>query len=487
MITREKILAAILTAGIAVSSFGTVLSADETQPSDPAVTTESSAETKDLSAYSFENVYGSQLYGYLEHQYTFEGEQIPLAESNFYFINAFFELTNYAYYGMYPKTAEGYIDLASEYTDPTKYATYGDFLISYAERTLESSKIIAKRAADENLVLSDETLGEIDNMMSNLASEAQSANMTLDQYLQLYYGPSCNEAAYREVLRNYYLSDLYTSKYCEDHTTDEMRYVPNIRYALFYAPEDSSDEAALQSAESLANDLVTAANGDLDAFQTLAQQSVADEYCMESNDIAVSRGQTVSAFEAWAFDESREFGDIEVIYAPEYGYFAVGYMGITMQDSQVIDNQVVQELTKEISAAIESGQYQFGTTQEYAPAPTVAPEGSEPLPTTPEGTVPGQGDDGKSNVASVLIIIFAIIGGVAVVAIIIILTVYIVKKINGKGNAGNPDNGGEDEEEDRKEDKEDKSEEDKAVEDAIEEAEGSDEEDPEEDGDEEEE
>ena len=433
---RKRLLAAAMTAAIALSSFGGVISADEL----PA-TTEATAETKDLSGYSFETVYGSQLYSFLEHQYTFQGEQIPVAESNFYFINAFFELTNYAYYGMYPQTSEGYVDLAAAYSDQSKYSTYGDFLIAYAERTLESSCIIAKRANDEHLVLSDETLADIETMLSKLRTEASSANMSLDEYLQLYYGPSCNENAYREVLKNYYLSDLYTSKYCEDHTTDDMLYVPNVCYALFYAPQEGSDEAAIQSAESLANDLVTAAGGDVDAFETLAQQSVTDGYCRESNTIAVSRGQTVPAFNEWCFDEARQFGDIEVIYAPEYGYFAVAYLGITMQDSSVIDSQIVKQLTQEISDAIESGQYQFGTDQAFQPAVLVPADGSPAVVTDPTGeTVPGQ-DGGKSNVATVLIIIFAVIGGVAIIAIIIILTAYILKKINNNGSAADSGSG----------------------------------------------
>ena len=40
---------------------------------------------------TFEEVYGNQLMGYLNHQYYFDGEPVSLQESNFYFINAFLE------------------------------------------------------------------------------------------------------------------------------------------------------------------------------------------------------------------------------------------------------------------------------------------------------------------------------------------------------------------------------------------------------------
>ena len=51
---------------------------------------------------TFEEVYGNQLMGYLNHQYYFDGEPVSLQESNFYFINAFLELSSDANMGYYP-------------------------------------------------------------------------------------------------------------------------------------------------------------------------------------------------------------------------------------------------------------------------------------------------------------------------------------------------------------------------------------------------
>ena len=229
----------------------------------------------------------------------------------------------------------------------------------------------------------------------------------------------------------------------------------------FGAIIDNSKKNALE--KQLANayaEYVLAAGGDVELFKTLAEQSVADTYCSETNDIAVTRGQTVAAFDEWSYDESRQEGDIDVIYAPQFGYFAVAYLGITEQDEQTLDNIVVQELTKEISEAIDSGTYQFGTTQEYLPAPTVPGSSGTALPTgTPGETTPGTDNGSNSNVATVLIIVFAVIGGVAVIAIIIILTAYIVKKINGKSSGDSDDYVPDDEPEDKLEDEEEETEE----------------------------
>ena len=430
---RKRLFAVVMTAAMTVTAFSGILNAEELTSGDTTATT----EAIDLSGYKFENVYGSQLYQYLDHQYTFEGKQVPLAESNFYFVNAFVELTQY--YGMYYGTAEGFLDLSADYVDPTKYNTFGDFLVSYAERTLESSLIICSRAEDENLVLSNETLADIDDMVANMKTSAEAANLTLDGYLKLYYGEACDENAFRELLKHYYLADLYTARYCETHITDDMRQVPNIRYALFEAPESSAADSTKQTAQTLANELMTACAGDLDKLQELAEQSYADGFCKETNDIAVSRGLTVSAFEEWSFDPSRKEGDIGVIYAPEYGYFVVGYLGFTEQDNSTLESQAVGLLSDEITAAIEAGQYQFGTDQEYLPAVAVPTGADSSTPGIPVETSTVTPDGEKSSVASVLIIVFAVVGGVAVIAIIIILTAYVVKKINAGKKDGSED------------------------------------------------
>lgn len=436
----KRVLSLALTAGIAVSSFGGLVLADETTESSADTTTATSSDALvetspsttesqiDLSGYTFENIYGSQLHQYLDHQYKFEGKDIPLAESNFYFINAFVEMTQY--YGMYYGTSEGFLDLSAAYFEPDKYATFGDFLVAYAERTLESSYIICSMAKAENLALSDETVDSVNNMISSITESAKNANLSVEDYLKLYYGDACTVDAFREVLKNYYLSDLYTSKYCETHITDDMKKVPNVRYALFEAPESSTDEEAKTTAETLANNLLNSAAGDLDKFKTLAEQSYQDGYCRETNEFGVIRGTVEQGFENWSYDPGRKVGDIDVIYAKEFGYFVVGYLGITDADQEALEDMMVGKLSDEITEAISSGKYSFGTEQEYLPAPTV-PADATAVPTPAPG---GSGEGEKSSVATVLIIIFAIIGGVAVIAIIVILTAYALKRIKKNGS-----------------------------------------------------
>ena len=53
---RRKLFAIILTAGLAVTSIGGAVLADETTEATVPAASEESVETKDLSAYSFDNV-----------------------------------------------------------------------------------------------------------------------------------------------------------------------------------------------------------------------------------------------------------------------------------------------------------------------------------------------------------------------------------------------------------------------------------------------
>ena len=205
---------------------------------------------------SFEELYATQLTNYLDHQYYFDGKAIPLTESNFYFINAFLDLSNYALMGYYPSTNLQYIDLAAEYQGE-EYGTYGDYYVMYAENSLESSAILCARAEAEGVTLSAETKEAMDGMIEDIRNgSAANSGKSLDDYLQFYYGPGMNEANFRYALERYYLADAYSKVYCENYPfTEEEKNVPYVRYALFYAPE-TAEQSAKDQALNLKNGLM---------------------------------------------------------------------------------------------------------------------------------------------------------------------------------------------------------------------------------------
>ena len=386
---------------------------------------------------SFEELYATQLTTFLDHQYTFDGAPIPKTETNFYFINAFLDLSGYASMGYYPSTNLGYIDLAAEYSGD-EYATYGDFFIEYAENSIETTYILYSRATAEGVTLSQETQDAINSMMESLKTDkAAESGMTLDEYLQFYYGPGNDEATFRKTLEKYYLADAYSKVYCENYPfTDEEKNVPYIRYALFYAPE-TAEQTAKDQALSAATAMKDSCSS-IDDLTGLAQSAQEMGTVYDQGDIAVPKGQMVPKFEEWAYEEGRTIGELDVIYAPEYGYFVVGYLGLQPQSQDVLDQYALQMLSKELLDEVDAGTHNFHTDDVFLPAPagptaTPAPDyaiPSEGVVFNPDSTVatePAGNMNSTATKTDVLIIVFFTLAGVAIAAVIIILIVSAMK------------------------------------------------------------
>lgn len=287
---------------------------------------------------TFEEVYGNQLMGYLNHQYYFDGEPVSLQESNFYFINAFLELSSDANMGYYPVTPSGGIDLAAELeVEIDDYGTYGDYFVKYAENALEMSLTLCSYARANDIPLSEDTKLAIDNMLDNIRyGSAANAGMSLDDYLQLYYGPGTDEATFRKILERYYLADAYSDKYCKEYPfSDDQIRTPYIRYALFYAPE-SADQDTKDQAYQSAMDMKDSCNS-LSELKSLAQSAYENGIVREQGDSAAFASELGEYPELWdwTFEEERKEGDIEVIYEPSVGYYVIGYLGIKDQITYV--------------------------------------------------------------------------------------------------------------------------------------------------------
>lgn len=311
-------------------------SADFTLPSE----TLSQAVTDPDEPHSFEDVYGNQLKSYLNHQYYFDGEAIPLQESNFYFIKVFLELSGEANMGYYPVTPAGGLDLAAEVEfDNDNYDTYGDLFVKRAEESLELTLIKYARAVENGIVLSEDTKDAIDDMIDSIREEsAAKAGMTLDEYLQLYFGDGYDEAVFRKILERFYIAEAYSKKYCEEYPFSENEiHAPGIRYALFYAPE-SSDSDTKDRAYQAAQNMKDACRSIAD-LKDLAQSAYESGIVSEQGDTVAMSSQLsgYSELRDWAFDEDRKTGEIDIIYEPEVGYYVIGFLGIQDQINYIPD------------------------------------------------------------------------------------------------------------------------------------------------------
>lgn len=430
----KKLVIGIVAAAVMMSSAATALADETTAPATTQETTgESTTSTIDISKMSFDTMYGNQIIDFLDHQYEYNGEKIPLAESNFYFLQTFIQLSQYAAYGYYPATTAGYLDLAATYGEGEEKKTYADYFVQQAEEYIHSTYIFVERAKAAGLKLSDEDKKSIDDEISAMIEQqAKPAGVSLDVILKLYFGPACDEKSYRAILENATLAGKYQEKYISEYKIPEDKLmVPSIRYALFNAPGASASDADKKKAETAANDLLKKCKT-IEDLKTNAEAGKKDGTIYDEGTLSVPKGKLVSSFEEWAYDASRKEGEMGIIYVDDYGYFVVGYLGKVKLDDDEKQSLASDAMNTEIENEMKANKHNFHTDQKFGPAkaaPTAAPtpttdpgETSQNGETAPTGLPTESGaepaDNGMSNV---LIIVFVVIGGIAIIAVVIIL------------------------------------------------------------------
>jgi len=405
----KKITAIILGAALS-ASFIAGCGNQKLSDTDPtAASTNPNTAATSQNPQSFEGLYGNQLPRYMDFEYFFDGQPLMKQETNFYFINAFSDLTSYAQMGYCPATSLGYIDLDAQYSGE-EYNTYGDYFVYYAENSIQSTCILCDRAAKEGITLDDETKKSIDDMMEEIKTKtAPAAGLSVNDYLQMHYGPGMDEESFRKVIERYYLADAYAQHYCTK---------PEFTEAIQAAKDE-----ALKAATKMKDSCKT-----IDDLTGLAETAKENGTVKDQGDIAVPKGKMVKKFEEWAYGENRKVGEMDIIYAPEYGYFVVGYLGLTKDESSGTEvpliryalfyapennQEALQKMSDELLQEIKDKKHDFHKKEKKAPL----------------------------EATDVLIVVFFTLGGVAILAVIVILIKnYMDNGKNGK-NAKNSKNG----------------------------------------------
>ena len=232
----------------------------------------------------------------------------------------------------------------------------------------------------------------------------------VDKILKLYFGPDCNEQAYRAILENAALASKYQQKYLAEYKVPEdQKNIPNITYALFSAPAASASADDKKKAEASAREMLGKCKS-IDDLKKLGADAKSSGVCRDAGTLPVQKGKMVPAFEKWAYGAERKEGEMDVIYSDEYGYFCVGYNGLVELDDSEKKDMASNALNAEIDAAVKAGQYTLKTNKAFP----------SPKPYAPA-------TDKNSNTGNVLLIVFACIGGAAIVIIIIVLIMNAVK------------------------------------------------------------
>ena len=396
---------------------------------------------------TFEERYGSQLGSYLNHQYYFDDIEIPMYETNYYMIHQFVEFNNMAKTGYdLPMTSEGLVDLSYELGDGMEVEGFeirnvGDMVRSYAEISIACTYITQDLGKEYGIEISDRTYQKTDEQVEAVRKMATEANLTLDQFLSVNYGPGFTEQNFRDILIRYYYYEDFVDSY---PIPEDMAEAPCVVHALFEARDGLVTPEMDTAAYDAATEFLASCNS-TDDILTKGTELVEQDTVTECATYQVVKGKFVKEFQNWAYDESRQVGDMDIVKT-SYGYHVMGYLGMEpLGDAE--RNYLASELASgEIYSVFYAEVHDFGTDDEYADPVKVDEETEETeatvgesLPLDENGNIIIEtsatsalkvGADKESKGLMATRVIAACVGGVAIFAIIglIIATIAGDKK-----------------------------------------------------------
>ena len=142
--------------------------------------------------------------------------QFTALDYNFYFANEYVQLMKMNLNGSYsiPMTQSGFLDMEGQLTEDMKIK---DYMQKTIISDFQGEVYLLEYAQKNNLKLDDEVLEKIEQQFTDTKTSAEEIGMTLDEYLQSYYGPTATQDGLREILQRYELVNLAMKHYCDNY------------------------------------------------------------------------------------------------------------------------------------------------------------------------------------------------------------------------------------------------------------------------------
>ncbi|MBQ3140402.1 MAG: peptidylprolyl isomerase [Clostridia bacterium] len=266
---------------------------------------------------------------------TINGTAIPVYEFNFNY------MTNVQYFMQ--ENAE-YLELLGFKGDaldetPCYYdnsVTWQDYFVSQTLDGLANEVVLAKKAQEAGITLSDESKYNIDQFVDvTLAQRAAENNMSTSAFIKAIFGRTVTAKNIRKSLERAYLAQQYSQQYMLDATyTDDERKTfaegdPDnfavVTYNVYpFTPASDVAEdivAAKQQARDFLDGVTDAASFDAQA-RKYATDETKEAYEKENATLRknIYKGGLVEDdMIKWLFDKDRKQGDQTVIYSIETG------------------------------------------------------------------------------------------------------------------------------------------------------------------------
>ena len=383
---NKKICARVLATAMMIGVFGTgcnknketsATGTSDTNISisiDPNVTSPTNASGSDagdsgtaattLLKMTYEDNYDAAAIKEMGKKVTIHGMEIPPLEYNFYYANEYAQMLSDTMYGkQYPMTAAGFLDLDGKLTSiengATVEKTVREYLNETVLRDLQGEVFLSEYATKKGLTLSEEVKQSIEKQITDAEASSAKYDMTLEEYMQSYYGPSASIEGIRSVLQRYEMINLALKDYVQNCTlTDEEKMIPQV-YHVLYLTMDLTTGAALtdeQKAEAKAKaEALKGQITSLEDIKTKGEAAVTATEAAEAHEYRVQRGMMVQPFEDWCFAPHKD-GDIDIVET-QYGYHVMFFEGMVEVNDDEKSSIAGSKMQDEMDAAIATGDY----------------------------------------------------------------------------------------------------------------------------------
>ena len=303
----------------------------------------------------------------------------------FYWLQVQQFLGEYSYYLSY---------LGMDYTQPLDMQlcymaetimTWQQYFLDSALKTWQTYQALADAAQEQGVELSEEVRLELDTLKDTMTSEAELRGFeSLDAYLAYNVGPGCTFEDYMAYLELYYQGyaffdelyaqfdpteaeleaffDAHAADYEASGITKDGKFV-DVRHVLIMPEgadgsnirtETFSDEAWAW-AENKAQELLNQWKSGEATEESFAQLANANSNDSDGTDgglyTQVKQGQMVEAFDSWIFDETRQYGDTDIVKT-EFGYHIMFFVSSQSQWQYYAETDYISEKVNEQIDAI---------------------------------------------------------------------------------------------------------------------------------------
>jgi len=266
-------------------------------------------------------------------------------------------------------------------------ATWQQYFLESAIATWHNYQALHNESEALGYEIAEDVREDLENMAQILQEDAVAQGFeTAEEYLAYNVGSGTTVDHYTRYLELYYqgyayFEDLYSQVeptdeeleaffeahaqgYADSGITKEARTV-DVRHVLIMPEgatsanirtETFSDEAWAWAENKAAELLEGWKSGEAteDTFAKLANENSSDSDGTDGGlYTGVTQGQMVEAFDAWCFDEARQYGDVDIVKT-EFGYHIMFFVNSTPQWVEYAKSDFIQEkVTVQVTAATE--------------------------------------------------------------------------------------------------------------------------------------